>query len=96
MPAPKGHPKWGGKKKGCKHVKLAGTVRERLEEMGCDPVAGLATIALDPLSSRELQAHCLAKLSRFCYPELRSVEHNAGAGFVGVIKRVMGVADDAI
>lgn len=80
MAAPKGHPKWGGKKKGTKHVTLASTVRERLLERGHDPVTGLIDIAEDPKSPPELKAHVEAKLMRFVYPELRSIEHTGPGG----------------
>jgi len=62
MPAPKGHPKWGGKKKGSKHLTLAKDVRTKLEEMGCDPISGLAAIAMDENSDPALKAHCFGKL----------------------------------
>lgn len=74
MAAPKGHPKWGGKKKGYRSITLKSTVREILQERGHDPVNALIDIAEDPNSSPELKAHVEAKLTRFVYPELRSTE----------------------
>ena len=55
-------------------------MREKLQERGCDPIVGLIEIAENKNASLELRAHCHAKLSRFVYPELRSVEHSGPGG----------------
>lgn len=72
----KGHKKieGSGRKKGQTCI-LATDVRTRLQELGCDPIAGLAIIAAREDVSPELQAHCLGKLSKFCYPELKATDH---------------------
>ncbi len=73
----KGTPKpaGSGRKKG-QICRLAADVRTKLQEMGCDPIEGLARIGMAAEADGELAvaSHCFGRLSKFCYPELRAVE----------------------
>ena len=43
-------------------------VQARLDALGCDPVTGLATIAMDPANTPRLQAYRYSEfLSYFCF-----------------------------
>ena len=66
MPFQKGRKKTGGRKAG---MNLAATVRETLERLNCDPIAGLIQIAEDKSTEAQVRAHCYARLSRYVYPE---------------------------
>jgi len=42
--------------------------------MGCDPIEGLARIALDPEIRPELRVRCFAELAQYVYPKRKAVE----------------------
>lgn len=52
----------------------------RLEALGCDPVEGMARIAMDPESPLELRGRMYAELAGYLYPKRRAVEGSAGDG----------------
>lgn len=77
MPFVKGQkrPKGAGRKKG-EPGKLARDVQSRLEELGCDPIAGLARIAkATEKSEPAVSAHCYKALANKIYPDRKAVEH---------------------
>lgn len=49
-------------------------VQKKLDVLGCDPVLGLATIAMDPTTSKELQYHCFKELMTYIASKKKSVE----------------------
>jgi Fe2+ transport system protein FeoA len=78
---PKGYPKTGGKKKGSVNkISLAKEVAARLEELGCDPIAGLATIAGDPAVDHYVRVRCYSELAQYLYPKRRAIEHSGPGG----------------
>lgn len=79
MPFQKGRAKTGGKKKGYIN-KLAATVREKLEELGCDPIEGMARIALDEKNAIEVRVKCQSELANYIYPKRKAVEHSGPGG----------------
>jgi hypothetical protein len=50
-------------------------VAERLAELNCDPIEGLASIAENPESPLEVRVRCYSELCQYCYPRLRATEH---------------------
>src|SRR5215468_3229729 len=50
------------------------TVREMLAAIGCDPIEGLARIAMDENENKQLRARCYTELAGYCWPKLRSIE----------------------
>jgi hypothetical protein len=42
--------------------------------MGCDPIEGLARIAIDPEKDLVLKARCLTELAPFVYPKRKAIE----------------------
>ena len=72
--APK--PPGSGRKKGTRN-KITQEVAERLEELGCDPIAGMALLAADHNNSPELRGRMYAELAQYLYPKRKAVEHGA-------------------
>jgi hypothetical protein len=48
--------------------------RARLEELGCDPIEGMARIAMDEKNAPELRARMYKELALLAYPRLKAVE----------------------
>lgn len=49
----------------------------RLEALGCDPIEGMARIAMDSSSPPELRGRMYAELAGYVYPKRRAVEVKA-------------------
>ena len=45
--------------------------------MGCDPIEGLARIALDPQTDVTLKVRCFAELAQYVYPKRRAIDFAA-------------------
>ena len=52
-------------------------VRERLEALRCDPIAGMAQLAMDEANAPELRGRMYAELAAYCFPRLRAIELKA-------------------
>jgi len=65
--------KTGGRVKGTPN-KRTQDLTERLAELGCDPVEGMARLAMDPNSSPDLKGRMYAELAQYVYPKRRAVE----------------------
>ncbi len=59
-------------------TKLASSVRAKLEELGCDPIEGMAQIAMDETNPRDLRGKMYAELSQYAYPKLKAIDHTFG------------------
>src|SRR5579862_7085695 len=79
MPFEKGHAKIGGNRKGTLH-KLSLLAAERLAELGCDPLEGMARIAMDKRNPVELRARMFAELAQYTHPKRRAVEWSGPGG----------------
>jgi hypothetical protein len=53
---------------------------ERLAALGCDPVEGMARIAMDLSNPPELRGRMYAELAGYVYPKRRAVEVKADEG----------------
>lgn len=69
--------KTGGRQKGTLN-KATVDVQATLERMGCDPIAGMARIALDEAASPELRARMMSELAQYVAPKRKAVEHSGG------------------
>ena len=56
-------------------------VIERLEALGCDPIEGMARIAMDMTTPVEVRARMFAELAGYVAPKRKAVEHNGAGGF---------------
>src|SRR5690242_2717752 len=84
----------GGRRPGSRN-RINRAVDEKLAKLGCDPIEGMATIAMDPASPIEIRAKLLIELAQYIAPKRRAVEHTldppGAAG--GIIVQITG--DDA-
>lgn len=71
--------KTGGRVKGTPNRRTQ-EVAERLEELGCDPVAGMARLAMDESNAPELRGRMYSELAQYTCPKRRAVEHSATDG----------------
>lgn len=70
--------KTGGRVKGTPN-KATVAVAERLEAIGCDPIEGMARIAMDIKTPIDLRARLYSELAQYIAPKRKAVEH-AGEG----------------
>jgi hypothetical protein len=65
--------KTGGRKTGTPN-KRTQEVQEKLAELKCDPIEGMAQIALDESNSPQLRGRMFAELAGYVAPKRRAVE----------------------
>jgi hypothetical protein len=75
MPFVEGHPKLAnsGRKKGTPN-RLTGDIAARIEAIGCDPIEGMARLAMDENNTPELRGRMYAELAAYLYPKRKSIE----------------------
>ena len=77
--------KRGGRQKGTPNKATADVVA-RLADLGCDPIEGMALIALDPTNPPELRGKMFAELAGYVAPKRKAIEHLAeGSALMGVV-----------
>ena len=57
-------------------------VIDKLSALRCDPIAGMARIALDKKNPVELRAKMFAELAQYVAPKRKAVEHSAQPGTI--------------
>ena len=65
--------KTGGRQKGTPNRRTA-EVAARLEELGCDPVEGMARIAMDASNPPELRGRMYAELAQYVAAKRKAIE----------------------
>ena len=65
--------KTGGRIKGTPNKKTEAVV-ERLLNLGCDPISGMAHIAMDANNSPELRGKMYAELAGYLFPKRKATE----------------------
>ena len=77
--------KTGGRKAGTPNKRTLNVI-ERLDELGCDPIEGMATIALDSQNPVELRARMFSDLAQYVAPKRRAIDHSGseGTGPIGI------------
>lgn len=73
MPRPKGLPKTGGRVRGTPNKKTDELAR-KLAKLGCDPIEGMALIAIDPDHAPELRVRCYIELAQYLYPKRKAAD----------------------
>ena len=73
MSRPRGLPKTGGRVSGTPNKKTH-ELAEKLERLGCDPIEGLAKIALANETASELKVRCYAELAQYIYPKRKAMD----------------------
>ena len=71
--------KTGGRAKGVPN-RATRDLTEILAGMNCEPIAGMATIAMDNSNSPELRGRMLSELAGYLYPKRKAVEHSGVNG----------------
>ncbi len=81
MPFTRGAPKpaGSGRRKGTPNRATA-EISERLAELGCDPIEGMASIAANEANPAELRGRMYAELAQYVYPKRKAVEHSGYGG----------------
>ena len=69
----KGLPKTGGRARGTPNRKTH-EIAAKLDKLGCDPIEGLARIAMDAATAPELKVRCFAELAGYIWAKRRAVE----------------------
>lgn len=84
MPFVKGTPKpaGSGRQKGVGIVPRLNRkdTAETLRKLKCDPLEGMALIAMDNKNRPELRGRMFAELAQYVYPKLRTIEHSGPGG----------------
>ena len=70
---PKGLPKTGGRKSGTPNKRTI-AVEDKLAEIGCDPIKGMASIAIDTQNPLPIRAKMFAELAPYFVPRRRAIE----------------------
>jgi hypothetical protein len=73
-----GH-KTGGRQAGTPNKRTLDVV-ERIAALGCDPIAGMARIAMDSTTPVDVRARMFAELAGYVAPKRRAIEHSAEGG----------------
>ena len=69
--------KTGGRKPGTPNKKTQ-ELQMRLLNVGCDPIEGMAMLAMDINNSPELRGRMYAELAQYTAPKRKAVEHSRG------------------
>ena len=64
-----------GRPKGSKN-KRSQEIQDRLEDLDCDPIEGMAMITADPTTSPELKFQCFKELARYVAPKRKAMDMN--------------------
>src|SRR6266850_3764513 len=69
----------GGRQKGTINKSTA-SVQETLRRLKCDPIEGMARLALDDKNSAELRGKMFGELAQYLWPKRKAVEHSGPGG----------------
>lgn len=69
----------GGRQKGTPN-KSSLIARERIADLGCDPLMILVNIAQDEGVDPAVRVNAAKKLVDKCYPDLKAIDHTANSG----------------
>ena len=75
--------KTGGRVAGTPNKRTQDVI-ERLATLGCDPIEGMARIAMDESNAPELRGRMFAELAQYVAPKRKAVEHSAEDGTASV------------
>jgi hypothetical protein len=69
--------KTGGRIRGTPNKRTL-EIQDRLCSMGCDPIQGMADLAMDANNTPELRGRMYAELAQYIAPKRKAVEHLRG------------------
>lgn len=79
-----------GRVKGVKNKRTL-EVAQRLAAMGCDPIRGMARIAMSKKTPLELSGRMYAELAQYIAPKRRAIEHSTD---LPTLEALLGRLDD--
>ena len=65
----------------------------KLEALGCDPIEGMARIAMDEANTPELRGKMYAELSCYIAPKRKAIDHSSDGSMSG---GVTGIRDEFV
>lgn len=71
--------KYGGRVKGTPNKKTA-EVQKMLEEMGCNPIEGMARIAMNEKNELSIRANMFKELAQYIAPKRKAIEVEGNVG----------------
>jgi hypothetical protein len=71
--------KTGGRQKGTPN-KATVEIIDKLAAAGCDPILGMARLAMDESNNPELRGRMFAELAQYVAPKRKAVEHSGNDG----------------
>ena len=84
-----GTPKTGGRIAGTPNRKTT-EIMELMDSLGCNPIEGMATIALDMNNPPDLRGRMHAELAQYIYPKRKAMELSgsvdAGQGWAEILR----------
>ncbi len=66
----------GGRKAGTPN-KATADLQAKLDGLGCDPIEGMARIAMNRRTPLAVRARLLAELAQYVYPKRRAIDHSS-------------------
>ena|SRR5664279_2797895 len=72
MSRPEGLPKTGGRERGTPNKRTL-DLAHKLDALGCDPIAGLAGIAMAAETAPELKVRCYAELAQYVHAKRKAI-----------------------
>jgi hypothetical protein len=69
----------GGRQRGAPNKRTLDVI-ERLAALHCDPITGMARIAMDEKAPLEIRARMYAELAQYIAPKRKALEHSADPG----------------
>src|SRR5829696_1883562 len=70
-------------------------VEAKLAELGCDPIAAMALLAMDEAVAIELRVKLYCELAGYVAPKLKAVEHRGTDGTAAPAFVIIGAQPDA-
>ncbi len=92
---PPGLPKTGGRQKGTPN-KATQTVAEKLDALGCDPIEGMARIAMNEKNPVEVRARCYNELAQYIHAKRKAIEASIEGIRVINVNTNLEKSDDAV
>lgn len=77
----------GGRAKGTKNHQTV-DIEEKLKQLGCDPLIGMAMIAMDEKTTPELSGRMYAELAQYLHPKRKAIEHSVNPEQLDFINRL--------
>ncbi len=65
--------KTGGRQAGTPNRRTL-EVQDKLEALGCDPITGMAQLAMDPATDMPIRARLYAELAQYIAPKRKAIE----------------------